>query len=40
MTRPPLPWPQLPAVPDFAGRVSPEIMIDLIFTIASRGVRP
>jgi hypothetical protein len=32
--------PQLPPVPDLAGRVSPKIMIDLIFAIASRGVRP
>jgi hypothetical protein len=40
MTRPALPWPQLPPVPDLCGRVPPEIMIDLIFAIASRGVRP
>ncbi len=39
MTRPAPPWPQLAPVPDLSGRVSPEIMIDLIFAIASRGVR-
>jgi len=40
MTQPVQSRPQLPPVPDLAGRVSPEIMIDLIFAIASRGVRP
>lgn len=39
MTQPARPWPQLPPVSDLAGCVSPEIMIDLIFAIASRGVR-
>ncbi len=40
MTRPAPLWPQLLPVPDLAGCVSPEIMINFIFAIASRGVRP
>lgn len=40
MTQPAGPWPQLPPVADLSGSVSPEIIIDLIFAIASRGVRP
>lgn len=40
MTQPAPRRPQLPLVPDLASRVSSEIIIDLIFAIASRGVRP
>ena len=33
------PVPPLPAVPDLCGRVSPEVMTELMLAILNRGVR-
>ncbi len=34
------PFAPLPAVPDLCGRVSPEVMTELMLAILNRGVRP